>query len=459
MKTRLSVEEQKLTGLFAEVVRRARVFQGGGNESTVATLAGAVQSAASNSFVRLFPKFTVADHADWGKVIQKARDGAPDSLTALGYTGGVLQQPVCKEVFSAVNAVGVRGADLQKRFAVPPYGWPKDAITGAILALLASGNVRATLENKDLNGPKELPQTQIGKAVFYKEDEPPTIAQRLAVRSLLTKVGVKFENGQEGAQIPALIEHLRQLAKQCGGPAPLPEPPTADFLDQFDGLGGNQRFCAVANRQAELSAALNQWVVTVARRDQRLQQWNEFERLLQHAAGLPQAAAAQQAASAVSAERRLLDDPDPINPHFVDLAAALKKTLTTRAEEFNAAVVSARAELEARDDWSKLSEVQRSNVLAGSLLEPTDPPDVSSTATLLTALDHVSLDSWHERASFLPSRLAQVKVKAAQLLEPESVQVKLPTATIKTAQDLEAYLTSVRAAIQAELDASHTVIV
>ena len=459
MKTRLSVEEEKLKALFSEVVRRARVFQGGGNESTVATLAGAVQSAASNSFVRLFPKFGLADHADWGRVIDKAREGAPDSLTALGYNGAVLQHAVCKEVFSTINAAGVKGADVQKRFAAPVFGWPKDAVTGALLALLASGNLRATLDNKDLNGPKELPQTQIGKAVFYKEDEPPTTEERLAVKALLTKAGVKFENGQEGTQIPALIENLRQLAKQCGGAAPLPEPPAVDLLDEFDGLGGNQRFCAVAKRQADLSDALKKWAATAERRALRLQQWNEFERLLQHASGLPQATSARQTAATVRDERRLLDDPDPINPHFVELVVALKEALITRTQAFNEAVSGAKAELEVGEDWSKLSETQRATAVAGSSLEPTAPPDVSSAAELLNALDHTSLDSWQERVAFVPSRLAQLKLKTAQLLEPESVQVKLPTATIKTMQDLDAYLTAVRSAVQVQLDARHTVIV
>ena len=82
---------------------------------------------------------------------------------------------------------GTKGADLQKRFAAPPYGWPKDAVNGAMLTLLAAGNIRAAQDGKDLGGPKELPPTQIGKVTLYKEDEPPSVSQRLAVKGLLDR--------------------------------------------------------------------------------------------------------------------------------------------------------------------------------------------------------------------------------------------------------------------------------
>lgn len=459
MRTRLSVEEEKLKGLSTEVVRRARVFQGGGGESTVATLAGAVQSAAGNSFVRLFPKFGVGDHADWGKVIQKARDGAPDALASIGYTGEVLQHPVCKEVFSSVNAAGVKGADLQKRFAAPPYGWPKDAVTGAVLVLLASGNVRATLDNKDLSGPKELPQTQIGKVVLFKEDEPPTTPQKLQLRSLLTAAGIKFENGQETPQVPALLEYFRQLAKQCGGPAPLPEPPTLPLLDELDSLGGNQRARAVADAQTELNVVLKNWVAIATQREQRLQQWRDFERLLQHAGSIAGVEQAAQVAATVRDQRRLLEDPDPIQPYVAQLSTALRQAFLQRNDEYNAAVTNARAALEQVEGWTKLTEAQRGEVLTVGSLSSEPAPEVGSTTALLASLDHTSLDAWKDRLAFVEPRLAAAQVKVAQLLEPASVSVKVPTTTIKTEQDLDAYLEAIHNAVHPHLQANQTVII
>ena len=201
MKTRKVSDDERLTTLFQEVVSRARVFQGGGSEVTTSTLRAAVDTAAGRSLIRLFPKFAAGDNPNWGKVVTKARDGAPDALDAVGHHGEPTTNAVCKEVLAAVTPAGTKGADLQKRFAAPPYGWPKDAISGAVLTLLAAGNIRAALDGKDLGGPKELLPTQIGKVTLYKEDEPPSVSQRLAVRGLLTAAGIAYQAGQEGAQI------------------------------------------------------------------------------------------------------------------------------------------------------------------------------------------------------------------------------------------------------------------
>ena len=79
MKTRRDSDDERLTSLFQDVVTRARVFQGGGSEVTTSTLRDAVETAANRSLIRLFPKFGAGDNANWGKVVVKARDGAPDA--------------------------------------------------------------------------------------------------------------------------------------------------------------------------------------------------------------------------------------------------------------------------------------------------------------------------------------------------------------------------------------------
>ena len=154
MKTCLATDDERLTTLFQEVVARARVFQGGGAELTTSTLRGGVETAANRSLIRLFPKFGAGDNANWGKVVTKARDGAPDALDAVGHHGEPTTNAVCKEVLAAVSPGGTKGADLHKRFAAPPYGWPKDAVNAAILTLLAAGNIRAAQDGKDLAGPR-----------------------------------------------------------------------------------------------------------------------------------------------------------------------------------------------------------------------------------------------------------------------------------------------------------------
>ena len=194
---------------------------------------------------------------------------------------------MCKEVLAAVSPGGTKGVDLHKRFAAPPYGWPRDAANGAVLTLLAAGNIRATQDGEDLAGPKELPPTQVGKVTLYKEDEPPTVEQRLAVKGLLTAAGIPFEPGQEGAQVPTLLQRLKDLAARAGGAPPLPEAPATDHIDALSVLAGNQRFRAVGDDHDRLNQDLDRWRAADQQREARESAWNELQRLYRRAEGLP----------------------------------------------------------------------------------------------------------------------------------------------------------------------------
>jgi hypothetical protein len=459
MKTRFAADDERLVALFLEVVARARVFQGGGGELTTSTLRDAVETAANRSLIRLFPKFGGGDNPNWGKVIIRARDGAPDALEAVGHHGEPTTNTVCKEVLAAVSAGGTKGADLQKRFAAPPYGWPKDAISGAVLTLLAAGNIRAAQDGKDLSGPKELPQTQIGKVTLYKEDEPPTVGQRLAIKGLLTAAGVAYEAGQEGAQIPALLQRLKDLGARAGGPPPLPEAPDTVHLDALLALGGNQRFRSVADDHQRLSGDLDKWRGADLQREKREREWHDVQRLVRHADGLPVATAIAPAVTAIRDGRQLLDDPDPIAPVLTELNKALRIEVLKRAARLADAQLEAVAELERWNDWSKLDADHREAILADAQLLVANPPDVSNDAKLLEALDSASLNAWQDRISLVAGRRDHARQRAAKQLEPESVTVDAPSATIRTMDDLQKYLDEVRARVEPHLDADKTVII
>ncbi len=459
MKTRHTDDDERLISLFGDVAARARVFQGGGAELTTLTLRDAVETAADRSLIRLFPKFSAGDNANWGKVVTKAREGAPDALEAVGHREGPTTNPVCKEVLAAISAGGTKGSELQKRFAGPPFGWPKDAVNGAVLTLLAAGNIRAAQDGKDLTGPKELLPTQIGKVTLYKEDVPPDTTQRIAVAGLLKAAGITYEVGQETAQIPALLQRLKDLAGRAGGPPPLPEAPGTDHLDAHLALGGNQRFRAVAYDHDRLSGDIDRWRAAEQQREKREADWQSFQHLLRHAAGLTIAAAVAPAAEAIRDGRQLLDDPDPIAPLLGDLTTALRNEVVERAEQLAAAQRGAVAELEAWDEWSKLDASDRDAIIAEAKLLPAEPPDVSTGTKLLEVLDVIPLSAWQDRLSLVPSRRDQARQRAAKQLEPASVTVAMPSATIKTTEDLQAYLEEVRARVQPLLQADKTVII
>jgi hypothetical protein len=458
MKTRRDLDNDRLTALFADVAARARVFQGGGTESTRTTLRDAVQSAAEASLIRLFPKFGAGDNAHWGKVVAKARDGAPDALVAVGHYGAPATNPVCKEVLLTISPGGIKGSELQKRFAGPPYGWPRDAVNGAVMTLLAAGNIRAAQNGRRLAGPKELQPNQIGGTTFYKEDEPPTFHEKMLVRQLLTVAHISFESEQEGTQLAALLQRLKELAARAGGSPPLPAPPNTDHIDALLALGGNQRIRAVAATNERLHEDLDRWRTADQQRAKRESEWSDLQRLLRHAQGLPIAVRAMPAVDAIHNGRQLLDEPDPMFPLLAELATALRNELSARAHKLAAAQQEAVAELEAWVEWSALDPAERQALIVEAQLVFIDVPELPNEAALLQALDATPLNAWEDQITLVPSRCDRARHRAAKQLEPESVTVSLPPATLKSPADLQTYLDDLRERVQPHLAAGRTVI-
>ena len=87
MDFRMVTAQQHVEQLVALTLEKAKVFQGGGNEIVESGLAAAVKNALDASLVRMFGKFDLADNANWGKVVDKAREGAADALHYLAYQG------------------------------------------------------------------------------------------------------------------------------------------------------------------------------------------------------------------------------------------------------------------------------------------------------------------------------------------------------------------------------------
>src|ERR1017187_6166625 len=458
MKSRLDTENDNLDTLFGEVIAHARVFQGGGSEITTSSLREAVETAARRSLIRLFPRFGIADNPDWAKVVAKARDGAPDALAAVDYHGDAIDNSVCKEVLAAISPSGTRGTELHKRFGAPRFGWPRDEVNGAILVLLAGGHIRAAEDHKSISGPKELPQNQIARATFYKEDEPPSQTQRIAVRGLLTVAGIPYQSGQEDTQIPALLQRLKDLAARAGGAPPLPEPPDVGHLTVLVGLAGNKRFRAVADDHERLRDELTEWRAAEQQREKREAEWEQLARLTPHAKSLLIAGTVKPAIIAIHDGRQLLDEPDPVAPLLQQLTGALRGEVKMHAQRLADDQGAAVADLESWPQWAELDPADRNAIINDTKLAVEESPDVSTDTKLLEVLDETPLTAWQDRISLVPSRAGQARQRALECLQPESVHVTIPARTIAGEDDLKKYFDDVRSLVQPHLKADKTVI-
>jgi hypothetical protein len=392
-------------------------------------------------------------------VITKARDGAPDALAVVGWQGEVPANPVCREVLARTSGSGTKGSDLQRDLGDAPFGWPKDAIDGALLALLASGNIRAERDDRPVDGPKELPATQIGKATFFKEDAPPSTPERLAVRGVLEAAKVPYVSGKEGAAISGLVQHLLDLAARAGGPPPLPAPSETSHLDGIAALAGNQQVRAVAQHAEQLRQDIKTWSAAGEQRADREAAWSTLDRLLIHAVTLDLAASVRAQRDAIEADRLLMHSPDPVAPLIKELSDALRRAVLDVATLAKDDQAKALADIEASAEWQQLDPADRAPILQASGVTGIAVPAVGSDDELLRALDATPLSAWAERRQAIPAKVAAARVAAAKRLEPMSVTVTTPAATLRTESEVDAYLAALREQLLRHIADGETIII
>lgn len=459
MSGRAAAESERIDSLLSDVVANAHVLQGGGTEVEGAGLRERVQVAAERALVRLFPKFVVADDANWGQVVKNAQAGAPDALSAVKHPGEVTAHPVCKAILAAISASGTKGGDLQRRYAEPPFGWPTDAINGAIMTLVASDHVLAMQDGVALSSPKELQPRKISTTTFRKEDDPPTVSQRMAVRGLLSAAGVPFEPGQEQAQLSGLLQKLLDLAATSGGPAPLPGPPDTSHIAELQALVGNEQFRAVADAHEQLKTDLTEWSRAAAGREQRQQAWQTLDALLQHGRGLPGVDTIAAQRDGIREARQLLSDPDPLRPLIEQLTGILREHLEAAAEQLLAHHEQAIGELEASDEWKQLDDETWSDIIEEVGLQRPPQIDVSSQEKLVAQLNEAPLSSWREKSELVQTRAKRARAAAAKRLEPEAVRINVAGATLKSPDDVDAYLADLRERLMQQIRDGHAVII
>ena len=197
----------------------------------------------------------MGDNPNWGKVVAKARDGAPDALEAVGHGGEPTTHPVCKEVLAAVSAGGTKGTELYHKFTGSPYGWPKDAVNGAILTLLAAGQHPGRPGRQGAHRPEGAAAQPDRQGNLLQGGRAADDGPAAQLRGLLTAAGIQYQPGQEGAQIPALLQRLKDLAGRAGGPRRSPNrstPSTSMLSSPSAATSGSARLLTTTSDWAKI---------------------------------------------------------------------------------------------------------------------------------------------------------------------------------------------------------------
>jgi hypothetical protein len=457
MESRLRIEQAQVAMLIGTILRGARIFQGGGNELSEGSLQASVRAALDASLSRLFPRFDIADVAGWGTVVRRVQQGSTDPLGAVGYEGEVESQPVCREVRDFVGGAGKRGTEVRKRFQGEPYGWPQDAIDGALLTLVVAGLVRVSKNGQPVSA-KQLDQREIGVADFAGEGVVITAKQRIDLRAFFGELGLNCKTGEEAEASVRVLDRLLGLSRAAGGEAPLPERPSTGTIEDLLALAGNEQLAAVWQRRDELQADNAAWTRAQTLIAERQPRWATLQRLLTHAAGLPVATEVTPQVVAIRTQRSLLAEPDPVAPLLRTLATAMRNALQEQRRKLVEAQQRELSGLQATEEWLRIPGDARQRILRENSLGPVPELKVGTDEDLLKELDAAPLADWNEKALALPGRVAKAREEAVKLLTPQAVRVSVPSATLKTPQEVDTYLATLREAILAHVNAGKPVI-
>jgi hypothetical protein len=447
MAARLSAAERTMKEVVDATVRDAKVVLAGGSEQAGASLKERLQASAQAALVRLYPQFDTADDPGWERVVKNAQGGQADALKAIGHNGPPDTNPVCQLIRAKLGA-GRKGKELRDEFEGSPYGWPQDAVDGALLVLAHAGLIRVLGEDGKETVLRSLPRQKIGLCRFLPETHTVTAAHKRAIRGLGQPIGINVPPDQEAEHLPLILKTLRDAAQSAGGQPPAPAAPATPDLDALDALSGNERLIEAAGRGMALAAIYATWVASRQTIAARLPAYRTTESLVKLGAHGQRATLED-----VRDKRRLLDNPDPIPPLRQDAAAELRGRLNRAYAAYDAAFKDAEALLHADANWPKLSPEDKHAIRADNGLLPAPRPEVASAEDIVAALSARSLAAWADLTRGLKAGAEGALDEAAERLQPEAKPVILPSpGTLSDLPAVDDWLDNVRKAILAALE-------
>ena len=155
----------------------------------------------------------------------------------------------------------------------------------------------------------------------------------------------------------------------------------------------------------------------------------------------------------IEQQRQLLEEPDPVTSLVASLTQLLRDELNRLHGDYQTRHKNGMARLDADTNWQQLEPEQRNSLLAAQKLTLANTPkvQVANTDEVLATVDRLSLSSFADRVAAIDSRFDAVLVAAAELMEPKAQFVKLPSRTIKSEAEIEAWLNDARQTISQAL--------
>jgi len=439
--TQKNTAERKIKELLSECIEGSRVFQAGGSELQESTLINSIAEAAKNAIARLYDQFDVADQTGWDKVFTRAKGGAPDALSGVGYKGDVEKHPVCKTIMQAVGT-GVEGRDLREKFLASPYGWPKDAVDATVVLLIQLGHIIAKLPSSKQVGIDGFERRDIGKLRLRNETAQVGVKQRIRIRSLMVPLGVAVTAGEELSAIPSLLQAIKDVAVTAGGEAPKPTVPDLGFLAPIQQAAGNDQLIEIHSQVDNITEMMKTWKKQAKEIADRYPQWIVLNRLLDHALGLPGADVISISAQQIVNDSLLIADPDQVTPLIKNVTQLLRDELNNVKADMDTAYKEADGRLTNDANWGQLNQKEQDVTLGTHDLHPNGRPkiDTSSTENILGLLENTTFPALQDRLVAIPTRMGALVKDVAKKMSPETQFVELGKRTLDTEADVDQWI-------------------
>ena len=449
MQTRYNESQRNRTLLIQELLNDAKVFQGGGNERAELTMLDKIRTAAEDSLDRLFDEFSTADDARWDSVIKRAKKGDKNPLEVIGFKGKVESHPVCSAVLSFVGS-GKKGIDIRQNYSIAPYGWPRDAIDGALITLFSLGHLRAAHSSVAL-GPGQLDQTKVSQCEFKVETATVSTRDRMVIRRLCQDANIACKPNEESLGVDRLLDYLENLAQKAGGVAPLPECPGTSIINELKNTVGNEQLLDVIKAKSELEKFIKDWTVAAELVEKRLGPYAQLGLMFGHTEGESFTSDLEIQYKAIFENRSLLESTDPVPGLAKQVVDALRNEVSARSKEYSTAYDQDMKALSSTESWEAISSTEQEHILNVVSLKKLEPGKLGTAPDVLASLERVSLNGWLLEKKALSEKFADARLHAAKLKEPEVKRVRLISETIKTQEELDAWFDETRQKLERNL--------
>ncbi len=403
METIKNTAEGKIENLLNECFSGAKLFQAGGNEIFGTNLQLTVSEGATNSAARLYPNFNEADEKGWDKVYESAKRGLTDALKHVTYNGEIPQHPICNAIIKFIQA-GKKGADIRKQFSGKGYGWSQDAIDGALQVLLVGNILKAISRDGKPVDPRALERKNIPQTQYKTESVTISAPQRIKIKQLLQKLNVKGKSNEEWKVVPLFCQELRKLQNNAGGEAPKPKVPYAPLIDDLESNIGNEVLQLLFNNKDEIEQWISEWQDAGKKIADKWPRWETLNRFLPYTKSLTSYEEIKPQVNNIETSRRLLAEPDLIQPIVAQLEKELREAINNKQVEFKTNFKELNTLLLEQETWQKLAIDEQERILKVVQIYAIPNQNLGTENQVMESLANYSLDKWDDQAAALKGR-------------------------------------------------------